>query len=227
MKALRSIMDYDDYFEDHDAVRLAIASTMRWSASSTTMSARSAALDAAGLTETTRVIYTSDHGENLGCRGLWGKSVMYEELAAVPFIVAGPDVAQAAWSTRRCRWSTATAPSSRRWAVRRSRRISPCRRSPSGPSGDTNDLSSSPAAAGSVTWVAWSLLAVAAGRRRQTGRSPRACPAVARLSWSCSPRRGCGAPRRPGHRRRRGAAAQARPPRRRFRRLTPGPPVQG
>jgi O-antigen/teichoic acid export membrane protein len=41
------------------------------------------------------------------------------------------------------------------------------------------------------------------------------------------PRCGCGAPRRPGHRRRRGAAAQARPPRRRFRRLTPGPPVQG
>ena len=38
------------------------------------------------------MIYTSDHGDNLGNRGLWGKSVMYEELAAVPLIAAGPDI---------------------------------------------------------------------------------------------------------------------------------------
>jgi choline-sulfatase len=50
------------------------------------------ALDAAGLADSTRVIYTSDHGENLGARGLWGKSTLYEESAGVPLIVAGPDV---------------------------------------------------------------------------------------------------------------------------------------
>ena len=50
------------------------------------------ALDSAGLADATRVIYTSDHGENLGARGLWGKSNLYEESAAVPLIVAGPDV---------------------------------------------------------------------------------------------------------------------------------------
>ena len=33
-----------------------------------------------GLTGDTRVIYTSDHGDNLGTRGLWGKSNMYEEV---------------------------------------------------------------------------------------------------------------------------------------------------
>jgi choline-sulfatase len=44
------------------------------------------------VASTTRVIYTSDHGDNLGCRGLWGKSVLYEESAAVPLIVAGPGV---------------------------------------------------------------------------------------------------------------------------------------
>lgn len=50
------------------------------------------ALDAAGLREHTRIIYTSDHGEQLGEHGLWWKSAMYDGCAAVPMIVAGPDV---------------------------------------------------------------------------------------------------------------------------------------
>jgi choline-sulfatase len=50
------------------------------------------ALDATGLAATTRVVYSSDHGDNLGTRGLWGKSTMYEESAGIPLIVAGPDV---------------------------------------------------------------------------------------------------------------------------------------
>ena len=43
-----------------------------------------------GLQNSTDVIYTSDHGDNLGSRGLWGKSTMYEEIAGVPLICAGP-----------------------------------------------------------------------------------------------------------------------------------------
>ncbi len=50
------------------------------------------ALDAAGLRETTRIVYTSDHGEQLGEHGLWWKSAMYDGCCAVPMIVAGPDV---------------------------------------------------------------------------------------------------------------------------------------
>jgi len=50
------------------------------------------ALSDAGLKDETRVVYTSDHGDNLGARGLWGKSTMYEESVAVPLIVAGPDI---------------------------------------------------------------------------------------------------------------------------------------
>ena len=42
----------------------------------------------------TRVLYSSDHGDNLGTRGLWGKSTMYEESAGVPMILAGPGVPQ-------------------------------------------------------------------------------------------------------------------------------------
>ena len=54
------------------------------------------ALERAGLAGSTRVMYTSDHGDNLGARGLWGKSTMYEETVGVPLILAGPDVPRGA-----------------------------------------------------------------------------------------------------------------------------------
>jgi choline-sulfatase len=50
------------------------------------------ALEDTRLAAETRVIYTSDHGDNLGTRGLWGKSTMYEESVGVPMIMAGPEV---------------------------------------------------------------------------------------------------------------------------------------
>ncbi len=50
------------------------------------------ALDALNLRQNTRVIYTSDHGEHLGARGIFGKFTMYEEACAIPFIMSGPDV---------------------------------------------------------------------------------------------------------------------------------------
>ncbi len=53
-----------------------------------------AALGDAGLDENTTVIYSSDHGDNLGARGLWGKSTLYQESVSVPLIMAGPGVAK-------------------------------------------------------------------------------------------------------------------------------------
>ncbi|HUE75661.1 MAG TPA: sulfatase-like hydrolase/transferase [Chloroflexota bacterium] len=50
------------------------------------------AIEDAGLSDTTRIVYTSDHGEMLGHNGLWWKSTMYDASAAVPLIIAGPDV---------------------------------------------------------------------------------------------------------------------------------------
>jgi choline-sulfatase len=50
------------------------------------------ALDESGLAHNTRIVYSSDHGDNLGARGLWGKSTMYEESAGIPMIMAGPGV---------------------------------------------------------------------------------------------------------------------------------------
>ena len=50
------------------------------------------ALEETGLAQDTRIVYSSDHGDNLGTRGLWGKSTMYEESAGIPMIMAGPGV---------------------------------------------------------------------------------------------------------------------------------------
>lgn len=50
------------------------------------------ALAAAGLNETTRVLYTSDHGETLGAQGQWGKCSLLEGAVKVPLLLAGPGV---------------------------------------------------------------------------------------------------------------------------------------
>jgi choline-sulfatase len=44
------------------------------------------------LLEDTVVVYTSDHGEGLGARGIYGKFSLYDESAAVPMVLAGPGV---------------------------------------------------------------------------------------------------------------------------------------
>ena len=49
------------------------------------------ALEAAGLADTTNLVYTSDHGEMLGKFGLWWKCNLLEDAARVPCIAAGPD----------------------------------------------------------------------------------------------------------------------------------------
>ncbi len=51
-----------------------------------------AALNRSGFGDDTTVIYTSDHGDNVGARGLWGKSNLYQESVSVPLIIAGPDI---------------------------------------------------------------------------------------------------------------------------------------
>lgn len=58
-----------------------------------------AALREAGLEADTTVVYTSDHGDNLGARGLWGKSTLYQESVAVPMLMAGPGVPQGVCET--------------------------------------------------------------------------------------------------------------------------------
>jgi len=47
-------------------------------------------LEASGLADNTVVIYTTDHGENMGEHGLWWKNCMYEHAARVPLIISWP-----------------------------------------------------------------------------------------------------------------------------------------
>jgi choline-sulfatase len=48
------------------------------------------ALARSGVADTTVVIYTTDHGENMGEHGLWWKNCMYEHASRVPLIVSWP-----------------------------------------------------------------------------------------------------------------------------------------
>ena len=89
----RETWNYDDYFDStrlDTALRayLGLCSFLDFQ-----IGRILATLEESGFMDETLVIYASDHGECLGNRGLWGKSVMYEEAVGVPLIMAGPGVA--------------------------------------------------------------------------------------------------------------------------------------
>ena len=95
VEAMRACQIYDQGFDDPQKVRKAIAAYFGLvSFVDHNVGRLVKALEDAGLAGDTRIIYTSDHGDNLGTRGLWGKSNMYEESAGVPMIMAGPEVPQ-------------------------------------------------------------------------------------------------------------------------------------
>ena len=48
------------------------------------------ALKKSAAAENTIVVYTSDHGENIGEHGLWWKNCMYQHAARIPLIVSWP-----------------------------------------------------------------------------------------------------------------------------------------
>ena len=90
--ALHECAPYDVYFDDHKR-RVALASYFAMiSYVDSNVGKILNALEESGCGENTRVLFASDHGDNLGERGLWGKSTMYEESVAVPLIVSGPDL---------------------------------------------------------------------------------------------------------------------------------------
>ena len=90
--AMRKCLCFDEPF-DKPMVRRAIAAYMGLvSFLDDNVGKILRALEQHGLAATTRVVYTTDHGDNLGTRGMWGKSTMYEESAGIPLLLAGPEV---------------------------------------------------------------------------------------------------------------------------------------
>jgi choline-sulfatase len=86
-------VDYDAHFQTAEDVKRAVAgyaglvSTLDENIGNVLHALRDC-----GLESSTRVLYTSDHGDNVGARGLWGKSTFYEESAGVPLMLAGPEI---------------------------------------------------------------------------------------------------------------------------------------
>lgn len=94
IKAWNDCYGFDSYFESDERRRIAIASYYGLcSFLDSNVGKILAALEETGLAHNTRVVFISDHGDNLGSRALWGKSTMYEESAGVPMLAAGPGVA--------------------------------------------------------------------------------------------------------------------------------------
>lgn len=92
LKQMQEYLNYDDFF-DEEKVRVATASYYALvSFIDQLIGDILSVLKDTGQEDSTRVIYSSDHGESLGARGFWGKSTMYEESVSVPFIVSGPDI---------------------------------------------------------------------------------------------------------------------------------------
>ncbi|WDR03940.1 sulfatase-like hydrolase/transferase [Devosia algicola] len=89
----QSVFAYDRFFKTDADVKRAIAGYMGLcSFVDHQVGEVIKSLAASGLSEQTRIVYTSDHGDNLGARGLWGKSTLYEESVGIPLIVCGPDI---------------------------------------------------------------------------------------------------------------------------------------
>ncbi|MGB3070912.1 MAG: sulfatase-like hydrolase/transferase [Ottowia sp.] len=90
INALRDCFRHDSYFDEMLRKRAMLSyaglcSFMDWH-----FQQICDAIEAAGLAEEALLIYTADHGDNMGTRALWGKSTLYEESARVPLLVRAP-----------------------------------------------------------------------------------------------------------------------------------------
>ena len=96
LRKLRETIAYDKYF-DEERRRVAIQAYYGMVSYLDHQIGRMlSTLEELGQLENTLILYSSDHGEMLGNRGYWGKSVFFEESAAIPMILAGPGVPEGA-----------------------------------------------------------------------------------------------------------------------------------
>ena len=89
-RAFNECYTFDRYFKDDDHRKTAIISYLGLCTFVDELIGKVLdSLNDNGFSENTNIMYLSDHGENLGARGLWGKSVMYEEAVGIPMLLSG------------------------------------------------------------------------------------------------------------------------------------------
>jgi len=91
-EAMRKCMNYDDYFDEEKVRKATSAYFGLCSFLDHNVGLVLDALQNSQFADNTNIIYTSDHGDALGMRGMWGKSTMFEESAGVPMILRGPNL---------------------------------------------------------------------------------------------------------------------------------------
>ncbi|MCL4161386.1 UNVERIFIED_CONTAM: hypothetical protein GTU68_021848, partial [Idotea baltica] len=89
IQQLRASFDYDTHFDDEKRAVALRAYFGMVTALDENIGTVLSALQGTEIEDDTRIIYSSDHGDNLGNRGLWGKCVFYEDSVAVPMIAVG------------------------------------------------------------------------------------------------------------------------------------------
>ena len=89
-KGFNDCFIYERFIRDDDHRKKILASYLRLcSFMDENVGRILAALDEARMSNDTRVVYLSDHGDNIGARRIRGKSTMQEESAGIPMIMAG------------------------------------------------------------------------------------------------------------------------------------------
>ena len=88
LEKLYRFYDYDRHFTDASSLQARLGYYGLCSFVDHLVGRVLGTLDQCDLTDSTRVIYTSDHGELLGNHGMWTKMLMYEESAGIPLIIS-------------------------------------------------------------------------------------------------------------------------------------------
>lgn len=92
LNRMANYFDYDRHFNDERRAAALVAYYGMVTRLDELIGSVMTTLEAYGFKETTDIIYASDHGDNLGNRGMWGKSVMYEDSVGVPMILSGAGI---------------------------------------------------------------------------------------------------------------------------------------
>ncbi len=92
LKIIRKNFNYDEYFTDNERIIARASYYGLCSFLDHQVGRVLECLEYNGLSDNTIVLYTSDHGDHNGDRGMWTKMSLYDESAGIPMIMAGPGI---------------------------------------------------------------------------------------------------------------------------------------